>query len=319
MRRAADVLGLRVLSINPRGLRPGFSETFPFPLRFTDGERKRRLAFFDSGPPASEATGPPILLVHGLGGNFSHWEHVARELARDHRVFGLDLPGCGDSVKLPVSRDLRYTIRLYADAAVHLLDHLRVDAAVFVGHSLGGMVVTQASLAHPSRMLRQVLIDAAGFRRYGAHLKLASRLLVPGLVGPAMERLAHTLLRNVFHASNPHVDKFINQTKGRPAHPTIDDFAEMACSILPDLVGKHFLDELERILHPTLVIWGDRDKLLPYAEVPGWVRRLPDGRLLTLAGCGHMPIIERPTEVVEAVRAFASEEGAAALRQVGSA
>ncbi len=83
-----------------RGDRPGYSETFPFRLEMTPGERS--LAYFDAGPPATE-DGPPILFCHGLGGNFTHWEHVVGPLSRHHRVFGLDLPGCGDSYKVPAA------------------------------------------------------------------------------------------------------------------------------------------------------------------------------------------------------------------------
>lgn len=284
-----------------RGDRPGYSETFPFRLEMTPGERS--LAYFDAGPPATE-DGPPILFCHGLGGNFTHWEHVVGPLSRHHRVFGLDLPGCGDSYKVPRGGP-RYTARLYADAMVRLCDHLQIERAVFAGHSLGGMIVTEAALTHPSRVESLVLVDGAGFRRYSAALRFAARVLLrPEWVGPAMERLALTLLNNVFHTRNANVLRFIGQADGRPAHPTIDEFAEMSCSLAPDLVGKHFLDEVERIVQPTLVIWGDRDKLLPYADVKRWIGRLPNARLVTVRECGHMPIIEHPHVVIDAIREF---------------
>ncbi len=302
-----------MFTVKARGERPGFSETFPYPLRRTEGAH--RLAYFDSGPGAN---GPPILFCHGLGGNFTHWEHVAPPLAETHRVIGLDLPGCGDSAKQKKNGAAHYTIRSYADAAVRLLDHLQIAEAVVVGHSLGGMVASEAALVHPRRVQQLVIIDAAGFHRYTRSLRWAARLIArPRLIAPTMERLAHTLLTNVFHERNRYTDRFVAQTRGREAHPTIDDFAEMACSILPDLVDRHFLDDLERIVQPTLVVWGDQDKLLPFAEVPAWARRLPKGQLVVLRGCGHMPITERPAAVVTALQEFLGV-AAAPLRRTGS-
>jgi pimeloyl-ACP methyl ester carboxylesterase len=255
----------------------------------------------------------PVLLVHGLGGNFTHWEHLVPRLAETRRVIGLDLPGCGDSHKLP-----SYSIRAFADALVQLLDFLEIPRAIAVGHSLGGGVVAEAALAHAPRLERIVIIDAAGFRRYPAVLKVASRLLHPKVVAPVMERVARRLLDNVFHERNELTARFVGQAEGREPYPTLSDFADMACSVAPDLVGRCFLDDVERILQPALVIWGDRDRLVPFQGVERWTARLPAGRLVVVRGCGHMPIIERPRAVLDAIDEFLAPAAARSRRSGGA-
>ena len=281
---------------------PGASATFPYPTRFA--ELHAGTAFFDSGGPATSG-GETLLCVHGLGANFTHFEHVAPPLAERHRVVGLDLPGCGESAQLAVSERFRYSLRLYAETAVRLLDHLGIERAVWVGHSLGGGVTVEAALLHPDRVRGLVLIDSAGFHRYSRVVRfLGPRLLTPGLVSPLMERLAFRLLDQVFQDRNEYTEKFLADTRGKPHHPTVDEFAITACSLLPDLVGRHFLDRVEAIGQPTLVLWGDRDKLLSLAEAQVWSRRLPRGRLVVFRGCGHMPIVERPRQTVAAIEEF---------------
>ncbi len=308
--KAARVVGSRVPSptANPisddeatpaprlHALRPGVSESFPYPTKRTRGPLP--IAYFDAG------SGPPILLIHGLGGNFTHFEHVAPLLARTHRVIGVDMPGCGDSAKPRI----KYSLDLFADSVVHVLDELRIEHAVVVGHSLGGAVGSRAMLRFPKRVRALVLINSAGFWRYKRLTRIVGQLVLrERLLVPAMERLALKLLDNVFQEKNDYTRRFLEQTAGRPPQPTVGEFGRVTESLAAELVGTHFLDELDRFLLPTLVLWGDRDRLIPAANLARWVPRLPQGRLQVFRGCGHMPIIERPVEVVDAIRGFLAQ------------
>jgi pimeloyl-ACP methyl ester carboxylesterase len=287
--------------------RPGVSETFPYPRRWTRGDLP--LAFFDTGEPgAAGGSSPVIVLVHGLGGNYTHFEHMAPLLAQSHRVLGVDMPGCGLSAKPYI----RYSIDLFVDALIHFLDERGVERALLVGHSLGGMVVSRAMLRHPQRALGLVLINASGFWRYSAPTRVAGRLLLTERVlVPAMERWAVNLLDNVFHQRNEYTRHFMSQTEGRTPQPTVGEFGRVTESLAHELVGIHFLDDLDRFVLPTLVLWGENDKLIPARNLQRWVPRLPRGRLIVYPDCGHMPIIERPAEVVDAIRGFVRETLAA--------
>jgi pimeloyl-ACP methyl ester carboxylesterase len=165
-----------------------------------------------------------------------------------------------------------------------------------------------------------VLINASGFWRYQPLTQLAGRLLLrEKVLVPAMERLAIHLLNNVFYEKNYYTRRFISQAEGRPPQPTVGEFGRVTESLAAELVGSHFLDDLERFVLPVLVLWGDQDKLIPARGLSHWVPRLPRGRMVIFRGCGHMPIIERPRGVVDAIREFMAEELPEAMAEAAAA
>jgi len=273
-------------------LRAAVSETFPYPTRWGGGPSP--LAYFDVG------AGPAVVMLHGLGANFTHWEHVAPAIARHHRVIGIDLLGCGDSAKPPG----RYTIDLLVDGILRLLDELGVTSATWVGHSLGGMVATRAALRFPRRVERLVLISSAGFMRMPRAVRMAARTIVAPVLAKTLEHVANRLLQQVLFERNFYTRKFFAQIEDRDPHPCVDDIARFMCAVGPDAARVNFLGELERIVQPTLVLWGDRDRLLPIQPIFSTVRRMPAARLVVLHEVGHMPIIERPAAVVSEMLAF---------------
>ena len=129
----------------------GRSLTFPFP-QWRDHDEYRTV-FFDEG------WGRTLVFVHGVGGNATHFEFVARSLARHHRVVGLDLVGQGWSSK---PRNARYTIDLLSDHLLDFLDRRGIERATLVGHSLGGAVCLDAALRRPGLVDGLVLMCAAG-------------------------------------------------------------------------------------------------------------------------------------------------------------
>jgi pimeloyl-ACP methyl ester carboxylesterase len=274
---------------------PSRSEHFPY---------RERVFFYESWPVMAfdAGAGPPIVFVHGLGANLTHFEHVAPPLERaGYRVCGLDLPGFGLSGK--PRRD--YSIRFLSGAVLALLDHLGIERAILCGHSLGGLVCADAALAAPERVDRLVLISSAGLFRVPLALKVLARtILRPGLLAHAFERNAERLLDRVFAEANERTERFKVQSLTRPDPRFVRDLGRVMWSLRHDLTEYHLHSEVERLTMPTLVIWGGRDRLLPYGPVPGWSSRLPDGELEVLNACGHMAIIEQPEAVVERMLRF---------------
>jgi pimeloyl-ACP methyl ester carboxylesterase len=253
--------------------------------------------YFDAG------SGPAIVVVHGLGANLTHFEHVAPPLVKaGYRVCGLDLPGFGLSGK----PRRRYTVRWLARAVTSLLDFLGVGSATFVGHSLGGLVCADAALNERDRVERLVLISSAGLFRMPLPFQWMARTIMrPGLVAAALERHARALLeKRVFEERNEKVERFIQQSVTRPDPRFVGDLCRVMWSMRHELTRYHLFDQVERLTVPTLVMYGGCDKLLPTALVPAWARRLPAGELEVIERCGHMPIIEKPEQVVTRLKAF---------------
>ncbi len=276
-------------------LHPSRSETFSHPHGvFHFG--KVPLCYFDEGD------GLPIVFVHGLGGNFTHFEYLTRPLhAAGYRVIGLDLPGFGLSGK--PRRD--YSIVFLAGAVEALMDHLHVPSAVLCGHSLGGLVVADVALRFPERALGLVLISSAGLSKFSLPTRLAVQTLVrPEWVRPMLEKNASRMLNFVVKAKNQRTARFAEQCLTRPDQRFCRDLAVVLHALRRDLMARHLLGDVHRLTMPTLVIWGRSDRLLPLHPVPRFVQALPQGALEVIDGCGHMPIIEDPEAVLRPLHRF---------------
>jgi pimeloyl-ACP methyl ester carboxylesterase len=272
------------------------SEHFPYDEKtFMYGDTP--VMHFDAG------AGPAIVLIHGLGANLTHFEHVAPPLvAAGYRVCGLDMPGFGHSGKPRRT----YSIRWLAGAVTALMDHLGIERATLAGHSLGGLVAADAALHEPLRVERLVLISSAGLFQMPLPFQWVARTIMrPGLVAPALERNARRLLeKRVFEERNEKVERFIEQSVTRPDSRFVRDLARVMWSLRKDLTSYHLFDEVKRLTMPTLVIYGGRDRLLPTKAVPTWAGKLPARQLEVIERCGHMPIIEKPEQVVARMTSF---------------
>lgn len=281
--------------------RPSRSETFPYPERvfiLPDGVPVR---YFDSDEDTPRAR-PAVVFIHGLGANLTHFEYVAPVLdAQGFRVLGLDLPGFGLSGK----PHRRYTIDYLSAAIPALLDHVGVAQAVLFGHSLGGLCAAATAIRHRERVAALVLASPAGLFAVPGVLRVASRAIFSeAVLAPALERNARLLLGRVFWKSNVRTERFVAQSVTRPDARFVADLARVMSQARGDLVGYHLLSRAHEISPPTLVLWAQRERLLPSRSVPGWVARLPNGRLEVIAECGHMSIIEEPNEVLTRTSAF---------------
>jgi pimeloyl-ACP methyl ester carboxylesterase len=275
---------------------PSRSEHFPYREQTFEFDATP-VMYFDAG------AGPAIVLVHGLGANLTHFEHVAPPLvAAGYRVCGLDLPGFGLSGK----PRRHYSIRWLARAVTSLMDHLRITTATLAGHSLGGLVAADAALHERERVDRLVLISSAGLFQMPLPFQWVARTIMrPGLVAAALERNARRLLETrVFEEHNDRVERFIEQAVTRPDPRFVHDLARVMWSLRKDLTSYHLFDRVERLTMPTLVIYGARDRLLPTKAVPRWAGKLRAGEMEVIERCGHMPIIEKPERVVSRMRQF---------------
>jgi pimeloyl-ACP methyl ester carboxylesterase len=256
------------------------------------------MAYFDHGH------GPAVVFVHGLVGDFTHFEHVATRLVgAGHRVLGIDLPGCGASHK----RRRRFSVSSYARDVLAFADALGLERFSLVGHSAGGAISTVAALRAPDRVDRIALLSTAGMRRYPRAAHVAAKVLVKRvLLERTLERLAMPLLDLVLVEKNGYTEKFVRDALDRPVDPTLREMARVMEGLVPDLMHATVLDKAHRLEMPLAVIWGDNDRLVPEESAALLAARVPGARLVKLTGCGHMPMIERPEATArELVRFFA--------------
>jgi pimeloyl-ACP methyl ester carboxylesterase len=270
------------------------------------GARLRYAVGGPRAPAALPASPPPVVLVHGLGGTIENWRGIAPELARKHRVIVPDLPGHGRSEPLPGK--IRH-LDPYADAVVSLLDAEGIDGAVWVGHSLGGVVALRAAVRRPETVRGIILAGAAGT---GSRSRAARvTLTVDGFIRPG-------------RAIAPHRERWARSALGRrvafwwgvgDTRALEPEFAEaffvgparhtstlQACRAL---LATDPRDELPHVACPVLCLWGARDHWVKLDDGFEYARRL-GAPVRTIAGCAHLLIGERPEVCLAAIEEFVS-------------
>lgn len=273
------------------------------PLHTLEGEPRLRYLDQGSGPRT-------LLLIHGLASNAGFWRENLPELSRHHRVVAVDLPGYGQSQKSP---GYAYDMRFFADAVDRLIQELRLEDVVVVGHSMGGQVAMTLALEHPDRVDALVLLAPAGVESFseteGAMLRAA---LTPEGIRAADEA---TVRRNVaanFHAWSDRWEWLVRDRLEMAREPEFAEFAHAVVRSVAGMLDQPTSARLGEIRTPTLVVYGERDALIPNPYLhPGppteLFRRaaaIPGATLVEIPAAGHLLMIEKPAEVNRAILEF---------------
>ncbi|MDP2709660.1 MAG: alpha/beta hydrolase [Solirubrobacteraceae bacterium] len=255
--------------------------------------------------------GPLMIFIHGLSGCWQNWLEQLPHFARDHRVIAVDLPGFGQS-EMPAEP---ISMSHYADTIDALMTELQIDAARIVGNSMGGFIGAELAIRYPARVERLVLESAAGLsiesirteRTQGLRHRaenivffnlgwLASR---SHAVATRPRLRAALLLLVAAHPARLPAALAVEQVKGS-GKPGFSDALEAMCRY-------PLRDRLQQISCPTLIVWGDKDRLVPLKDAAIFERLIPDSRKVVYDDTGHVPMMERPARFNRDVRAFVQE------------
>jgi 3-oxoadipate enol-lactonase len=269
--------------------------------------------------------GEPLLLIMGWGGNAATWKPQIPGLAQRFRVIAFDNRGVGRSM---APRD-PYSIPQMAEDAVGLLDALDVPRAHVFGVSMGGMIAQELAVRHSERLDALVLgcttpggRRAAGFRDLQRNIKEFEE--TNGDEVPDMAWFSDFLKRlwtdRALAMSDTHLQDFVLSLIRFPATPQgLHNQAEA-------IAGHNAYDRLPRIEHPTLVITGDKDKLIDFENSFILAGRIPSAELRIFPGLKHAFHLEQPELVnsviidfIERVRGAKADGAAAARTPAGSA
>lgn len=255
--------------------------------------------------------GPGVILLHHFYGNVATWRHVLADLSADARVAAFDRPAFGLTER-PSRPDWLdgnpYTRATSARITLELMDELGMDEAVLVGSSAGGTAALEAYAMAPDRIRGLVLLSPAITGDVGAPPQLRSFL-----GAPQFRLLAPRLIARMARDITP---ERVARSWADPSRATADDVAAYRHPLGVDgwetALYELFVAEpppdlrrlLPRIDVPTLVVSGDRDRVIS----PTWNRRtadaIPDARYVELEDCGHTPQEECPERLVAAIREF---------------
>jgi pimeloyl-ACP methyl ester carboxylesterase len=256
--------------------------------------------------------GPVVVLIHGITGSSQTWEDVIEPLAERYTVVAPDLLGHGQSAKPRGD----YSLGAYASGIRDLLIALGHPRATVLGHSLGGGVAMQMAYQFPERVERLVLVSSGGL---GPNVNLllraatlpGSELAIALTIGPitALGRAGVAALRRVGLRVAPDLGEVgrgfatLADSEGRSA------FLDTLRSVV-NFKGQR-IDATDRLYlavgMPTLLLWGERDGIIPVGHGQAASEQMPGSRLVTFPDSGHFPQIEDPHRFAATVREFLDE------------
>jgi len=246
-----------------------------------------RMHYLAMGP----ASGPPVILVHGLGGRAEDWWNVAPVLAQaGFRVYMPDLIGFGRSQQ---PADFSYSVRDQAAVIVGFMDALGIKQADLGGWSMGGWIVQLIASGHPERVTRLILIDSVGLDikpawDTGLFTPTSSQQLdqLDALLMPNPPAIPAFMARDILRNSRR------NAWVIKRALATMNTAQDVTDNLLPQLKM------------PVLIVWGSLDQIAPVDQARMMNKLIPQSQLDVIPGCGHMVPLQCAAEMDSRVLQF---------------
>jgi pimeloyl-ACP methyl ester carboxylesterase len=242
-----------------------------------------RIHYFAGG------AGEPLVLVHGLGGRALDFAPIMPALARQHRVFALDLLGYAASDRPNVD----YSVTLETNILRQFLDSQSLTRVNLAGWSMGGWIALDFAAQAPERVDRLILLDSAGMKfiptfdllLFSPHTMADIRELEK-LLTPHPRRIPAFILRD-----------FLRQLRAEDwvIHRTVTNM----------LTGRELMDgKVASVTMPVLMVWGKQDVVTPLSIGEAMHRQMPQSVLAVLDGCGHLAPLECHDRVLAEMQRF---------------
>jgi pimeloyl-ACP methyl ester carboxylesterase len=256
-------------------------------------------------------SGSPIVFVHGLSGAWPNWLEQLPVLAHEHHVITLDLPGFGHS-PMPAQR---ISIPGYARLLDALLGQLDIDAAAVVGNSMGGFIAAELAITAPQRVERLVLVSAAGIsthdlrtQRAVPRLRRVERILAASGAWVASRSDTVTRRPRLREAALNVVVRYPDRLSGALAAELVRGAGKPGfIQGLEATIDYDVRDRLPGVACPTLIVWGDRDRLISVGDADVFAELIPDSRKVIFEDTGHMAMLERPAAFNTLLKDFLAE------------
>lgn len=249
----------------------------------------------------------PIVLIHGTSASLHTWDGWVAGLKGQRRVIRFDLPGFGLTGPFTAGYAAQgYRGDNYAGFVVDLLNQLQVPRAVLGGNSLGGEVAWRTAVLAPDRVTKLLLVDASGpafkpekipagflFARIPVVNKLGEYLLPRPMVRSTLE----SVYGDPSRVSEALVDRYFEITLRAGNRKALGERLRVLEQDLDP-------ERIRRVTQPTLILWGEKDRLIPPANAQVFAQAISGSRVVMLPGLGHVPHEEDPAASLAPVREF---------------
>lgn len=247
------------------------------------------------GSPADADT---IVMIHGFGANRDNWLRFARHFTSRYHVIALDLPGFGESGK----PDIDYSVAGQTARLHDFINVLGLETPNLIGNSMGGHIAALYAARYPSQVASVALLDNAGIA--SPQTSEMFQMIERGEPNPLVVRQPEDfekLMRFVFVSPPPMPDAlkrhFAEQSMANRTHYD-QIFTQLRDRYVP------LEPELPKIQAPTLVLWGDQDRVLDVSSIEVMKPLLKKPTVVVMKDCGHAPMLERPDETAQHYQTF---------------
>ncbi|HEY0373949.1 MAG TPA: alpha/beta fold hydrolase [Amnibacterium sp.] len=259
-------------------------------------------------------SGDPIVVLHGIGRDRTDWFKVAPGLAEQHTVYAIDIEAFGESEPWSERTTLASMAQMVRRTLEEVGEHRPV---VLVGNSMGGAVALRMHADDPGQVRALVLVSPAGF---GADASLGLRLMTVPVLGEVLQRchmIAATMqVRALFADAALATRELAESSARRMRRPgarrhylqVIRDLGAWS-GVRPEW-RQEVLEALAAAGTPTMVLWGDRDVVLPHRHLDAVSASVPHAVPVSLPGLGHAPQLEDPDRFLALVGDFVDGLGA---------
>ncbi|HYU98467.1 MAG TPA: alpha/beta hydrolase [Pyrinomonadaceae bacterium] len=256
----------------------------------------------------SYGSGDPMLFLHGLGGSTYSWRYMVAPFSGEHQVILIDFRGEGKS---PKPHDDHYSIGDQGDLIYQFILEHNLRNLTLVGNSYGGAVSLLVAMRlceeNPSRLSKLVLIDSGG---YPDHLPLFLKLLRTPIIGwlsvhllPPKTQIKIVLKKSYYDPAKitqQQIDAYAGPLASKGGRHALLEIGKLA---IPKDFQK-YIDRYPTISVPTLILWGEDDRVIPLLIGQRLKAAIPNSRLEQIQLAGHIPQEEQPDAVIAHMRAF---------------
>jgi len=243
-----------------------------------------KVSYFQKGQ------GQKLVFLHGIFNSARSFRHVFETLALTNRVIVPDLIGCGASSK-PLKFD--YSLDSLSEFVGDFLDALKIKNCILGGASSGGALAMKVALEYPDKIGKMILIDTAG---------LPSRAKKKNLLGISTDTDIIDLFQSPADLMKVYLNQF-NLDDAVSIEERMDYLSAMMKKSVPECTNNILkansmfqVDGIERIAAPTLIVWGERDRLLPKSMAEKYMRKIKNSRYVMIPEAGHLPHEESPED-----------------------
>jgi pimeloyl-ACP methyl ester carboxylesterase len=254
-------------------------------------------------------TGSKIILLHGGSGSIEYWIYNIANLAKYHQVYAFDMVGSGKS-DFPIAA---YSLSYQTEFLASFMSACSIDSATLIGNSMGGAVALQFTSLYPDRVDKLVLVDSMGFgREISIGIRLITLPIVVNLLRPGRWMIPAMLKSNFYHGKQISPEWMelrypIFAMPGRnQAILSLGQSNFNLAGVRAD-VYQPIVDSLAKISQPTLIIWGEYDRIIPVKHAHIAAAGLPNSQLEIFPQCGHHPYLEYPDKFDRLVLDFLAE------------